>query len=110
MLLFNKEVLDMLFSTDEFHWNSMDGSFTQELSSLKIRPDQTPFHRVRHEAPVDGIALVSHVTGQAAYYFIDKIDKNHHKNEIYGWHLLPTSETIKAIPRLKNTKVLIIND
>ena len=102
----------MQFSTNKFHWCPMDGLFTQELSSLGVKPHQNAFHQLYSDACDEGITLISHVTGKEANYFIDKVDRGLTEDgwETYGWNLLPTPETIREQPRLKNTKILIIND
>lgn len=98
----------MKFSTDMFHWTPEDGLFSQELSSLNVTPNQNAFHRLYNDACDEGITLVSHITDEEATYYIDKVDSSF--GDVQGWHLLPTPETIRQFPRLKNTKVLIIND
>jgi len=98
----------MQFSTNMFHWTPEEGLFSQELSSLGVRLNQNAFHQLYSDACDEGITLISHVTGKEANYFVDHMDMSY--EEIQGWNLLPTPETIKQQPRLKNTKVLIIND
>jgi hypothetical protein len=98
----------MKLSTELFWWEPSDGMFSQEVSSLTRGPSENVFHRLYPDACDQGITLVSATTGTEADYYVNKEDR--YDGEIQGWHLLPTSETIRRLPRLKNTKVLIIND
>ena len=100
----------MKFSTSKFHWTPADGLFSQELSSLGVKPTQNAFHRLYPDACDEGITLVSEVTNKEATYYVDSVDTDSSHEDIYGWNLLPTPETIKQLPHLKNTKILIIND
>jgi len=99
----------MQFSTSKFHWSPESGLFSQELSSLGVSPNQNVFHQLYNDADDEGITLISTRTGKEANYFVDFVDKDR-EGELYGWNLLPTSETLREQPQLKNTKVLIIND
>lgn len=100
----------MRFSTSQFHWSPDSGLFSQELSSLNVKPTQSPFHQIYPDACDEGITLISEVTGKEATYYVDTIDKDGSDEDTYGWNLLPTPETIKKLPQLKNSRVLLIND
>lgn len=99
----------MQFQTTQFHWTPEDGLFSQELSSLDVSPTQNAFHQLFPDACDEGITLISQITNKEAHYFVDSVDVNN-EGETQGWNLLPTSETLRKMPRLKNTRVLIIND
>lgn len=99
----------MQFSTAMFHWSPEDGLFSQELSSLGVKPTVNAFHQLYSDACDEGITLISETTGKEANYYINSVDKDD-EGDTCGWNLLPTQETIRALPKLKNTKVLIIND
>lgn len=102
----------MQFSTSMFHWTPEDGLFSQELSSLGVAPHQNAFHQLYSDACDEGITLISEVTGKEANYFVDHMDRTLTEDgwETHGWNLLPTPETLRQSPQLKNTRVLIIND
>jgi hypothetical protein len=96
-----------------FHWSPEDGLFSQELSSLGVNPRVNAFHKLYNDACDEGITLISATTGVEVDYYVNEIDWMNEFNEgreIAGWNLLPTPETIRKHPRLKNTRVLIIND
>lgn len=98
----------MQFSTAMFYWTPEDGLFSQEISSLCDDPRVNIFERLYPDACDQGIILISAVSGKKATYYVDSTDTHH--GEVAGWRLLPTPETIRDQPRLKNTKILIIND
>ena len=102
----------MQFQTSQFHWSPDLGLFSQELSSLGVRPTQNAFHQLFPDACDQGITLISEVTNKEAHYYVDKVDQTLTEDgwETHGWNLLPTSETIRRMPRLKNTRVLVNND
>ena len=99
----------MQFQTSQFHWSPDLGLFSQELSSLGVRPTQNAFHQLFPDACDQGITLISQITNKQAHYYVVSADVDN-EGETHGWNLLPTSETLRRMPRLKNTKVLIIND
>jgi hypothetical protein len=99
----------MQFSTSKFHWSPDMGLFSQELSSLGIKPHQNAFHQLYSDACDEGITLISEVTHKEANYFVDSVDQDE-DGDIQGWNLLPTTETLRELPILKNTRVLLIND
>jgi hypothetical protein len=92
----------MKFSTNQFWWTPKSGLFSQDLSSLCRDPRVSIFHQLYNDSCDAGITLISAKTGKEADFFVN--------GEIQGWNLLPTYETIRKLPRLKNTRVLIIND
>lgn len=98
----------MRFSTNMFIYDKKNRSFLQELSSLDIRPNQRLFHRIYQDACDEGITLISSRTGHEVDYYIDKIDTD--EGDIWGWHLLPTPESIRKVPQAKGTSILLIND
>lgn len=98
----------MEFPTSMFHWTPEDGLFSQELSSLCRNPQTNIFEQIYPDACDQGIRLRSEVTGKVATYYVDCTDT--YEGEVQGWNLLPTPETCRKIPRLRNTKILIIND
>lgn len=100
----------MKFLTSMFHWTPEEGLFSQELSSLNVKPSQCPFHQIYPDACDEGVVLISQVTGKEATYYVSSVDTDETREDIYGWNLLPTPETVRQQPRLKNTKILIIND
>jgi hypothetical protein len=98
----------MKILTSMFHWTPEDGLFSQELSSLPSRSSENVFHRLYNDACDLGLTLISAKTNTEADYYVDTVDMYH--GEIQGWNLLPTSDTLRRLPRLKHTRVLIIND
>ena len=91
-----------------FFWSSESRLFSQDVSSLTRGPSENVFHRLYEDACDQGITLISDKTANEATYFVDSIDEV--DGEIQGWNLLPTPETVRKLPRLKNTRVLIGND
>jgi hypothetical protein len=103
----------MKFPTSMFDWTPEDGLFSQELSLLGVGPRVNAFHQLYNDACDEGITLISDTTGKEADYYVDNIDWMNEfteDREIAGWKLLPTPETVRTHPRLKNTRVLLIND
>jgi len=98
----------MRINTNKFFWSPASGLFSQDVSSLTRGPTENVFHRLYEDACDQGITLISDKTGQEAVYFVDSVDEEY--GEIQGWNLLPTPETVRKLPRLKNTRVLIGND
>jgi hypothetical protein len=98
----------MRFSTSQFWWTPKSGLFSQDLSSLCRDPRVSIFHQLYNDSCDAGITLISDKTGKEADFFVNEVDM--HDGEVQGWYLLPTPETIRKLPRLNNTRVLIIND
>lgn len=98
----------MRFSTNKFWWTPGIGLFSQDLSSLCRDPRESIFHQLYNDSCDAGITLISDKTGKEADFVVNEVDM--HGGEIQVWKLLPTPETIRRLPRLKHTRVIIIND
>jgi hypothetical protein len=95
----------VLVSTDKFHYHPEDRLFTQEISSLG---KDFRFGQVYDDACDEGFVLISKKTEKEIILYVDRHDMN--DDEIVGWWLKPTSESIKKVPEAQGIRVLVIND
>lgn len=93
-------------STKQFTYKN--NTFIAEASDLS---GGELFHQIYPDACDAGLVLVSSVTGKESTWYVDEYeytkDEDH---ELVAYHLLPTEETIRKIPSLINTKMVIFND
>ena len=85
-------------STSQFSYSKKDKSFVTELSSL----GPNVF------SPL-GLVLVSDRTQVATLWQIRK-ELRSSENEIQGWELQPSPETLKKVPGVAGHTVTIFND
>ena len=71
-------------------------------------PGRSPFVQIFPDAADEGIRLVSHKTGREARFYVDRTDEM--DGDVRGWHLKPTSDTLRREPGLRGVEVLLIND
>jgi hypothetical protein len=96
------------FSSKSFFFTPESNLFTVDMSTLDNGGTRPVFHQVYNDSIDEGFTMVSSSTGQNVDYVIDRTDYNN-DNEILGWNLIPTDESIRKVPRCKGTRVLIVN-
>jgi hypothetical protein len=98
----------MKLSTSLFTFVKSSQEFVTEMSDL---PSPNVYHRLYPDACDVGITLISEKTNQeATYCHSEDVYTDDEDHEFTHAILLPTLETIRKYPRLKNTKVVLIND
>jgi hypothetical protein len=99
-------------SSSEFDYNKETKTFSADISMLTNGGRRNVFVQVYNDAIDQGVRVVSVVTGKEVVYVVDGIDylAPHDCDEIAGWRLIPTDESIRKVPQCKGTKMLIVND
>ena len=103
------DIANTSFSSSDFDYNRETKTFVQEISSLSQGSTKQVFSQVYDDACDEGFRIVSKVTGKSVVYVVDGHDYNA-DNEIQGWRLIPTRDSIRRVPECKGTHVLVIND
>lgn len=57
-----------------------------------------------------GLTLVSDFSNEADFMLVRTERSNDEDNEVLAWHLEPTPETLKHVPRLQGFTMTIFND
>jgi hypothetical protein len=97
----------MEVSTKQFTFK--DNEFITEVSNLTR--DSNPFHRIYSDSCDEGLILISEKTGQSSTWYVSRYEyTNDEDYEFVAWHLLPTMQTVRKFPQLKNTTMVIFND
>lgn len=92
-------------SSKLFDYDHETNTFSAWMSELGPQP----FHPVFNDAADVGVSIVSSKTAAIADFYISLTEKDV-EHDIVAWHLIPTPDTIKLFPLLKDTKVVIFND
>lgn len=95
------------FSTEQFSYDNK--TFRAEVSDLSRGGHMSIFGMIYNDACDEGLTLVSHKTGKEAKFAVDYIHKDN-ENDIMWWTLVPTRDTIRHLPSLRNIRVVIYND
>lgn len=95
------------FSTKQFSYDNK--TFRAEISDLLKGGQFSVFGLIYDDACDEGLTLVSHKTGKEAKFVVDYIHKDPEK-DIMWWTLVPTRDTVRHLPSLCNTRVVIYND
>lgn len=107
----------MLLTTKQFDINKAEKRFTAEMSTLNYKfcvlyldaSCGAGFKQLYPDACDRGVELQSSETGEISLWAIYKIDRN--GDDIAGWRLRPTYDTLKKCPGLQGGwTMLIIND
>jgi len=95
------------FSTKLFTIDKKNKTFISELSELK----GNTFKQIFSDACDEGLTLVSEISGNKSDWFINDFEyTNNIDKELVAIHLLPTPETIRKFPGLKDYKMVLLND
>lgn len=97
----------MRLNTNQFDINVLRKTFVEEMSSTLGNQGWTQIYPDACDA---GVILTSHKTGLESSWYIHEIDYDYGGEDIMGWRLLPTPESLRKYPRLKGWTMLIIND
>lgn len=89
----------------QFTYDHDTNTFTGWASELGSRL----FAPVYEDAADLGLTIVSGKTGSGATYYIAEEERDD-DNDISLWKLMPTPETIRRLPLLKDTTVIVFND
>jgi hypothetical protein len=103
------DIASTSFWSSEFEYNPKTRTLVQEISTLSQGGSKQVFSRVYDDACDEGFKIVSKVTAHAVVYVVDGHDTNA-DNEIQGWRLVPTQDSVRRVPACKGTHVLVIND
>jgi hypothetical protein len=92
------------YSTEQFTYSGRSKLFFAEAAELR----GVIFTRIYDDAADLGLYLHSSKTGSIATFYLESVDQV--EGDILSWKLLPTIETVRAYPGLKDTSLIIIND
>lgn len=95
-------------STSQFTWSAEDRTFAAFLSDL---PD-LEFSRIYPDACDVGLELMSSETGKIAKYVCNECGQvgRNSEGEVQFVELLPAPETVRSIPTLQGTRIMLFND
>ena len=84
-------------------------TMTMSCDMSIIRRFDRLYPRFYPESCGDGVILESHITGKVSSWYVAQEHRNH-DNDITHWDLLPTVETLRTMPQLREWQVVIFND
>jgi hypothetical protein len=96
------------FDATLFTWNSKDKKFVAEASELQKR---FIFHRTGKYSGAFAAGqpgLVIKGRQHEVEYYVTKVDRS--GEDIAGWNLIPTPDSLQRVPQAAGTSVLVIND
>lgn len=94
-----------MYSTRQFLPHAKTMSLTAEISEL----GGLRFIQAYPDACDIGIDIVSHVTGKESRW-VQVQESRNDDGDITDWKFVPTADTIRKIPSLRNWKVVVFND
>ena len=95
------------YSTKLFTHDKENKIFIGELSEL----DKNVFKQIYEDACDEGLTLISEKSGNKSDWFVSNFEYvNLPDKELLAIHLLPTPETIRKFPGLKNYNMVLLND
>ena len=94
----------MIYSTSKFTFAKDSKRFIAEASEL----GPNMFEQIYPDACDRGIVLVSERTGAESKWVEDR--QLMAGDELGGWVLIPTAETLRKVPALRGYEVHILND
>lgn len=97
----------MHINTSKLTWVRQSRSFVAEASDLHSCDEP---HRIYQDAADIGLVLVSAETGREATYVMNLEPNKDAEGEIVSWEFQVTPETVRKLPQLRDTKVIIYND
>lgn len=95
-------------SSKKFSYDRDTNTFSAWASSLDEGMTKHMFGRIFPDSCDEGLYIVSDKTGAEAGFAVDKEERND-DNDVAFWVLLPTAETRRKFPLLKDAKVTIFN-
>ncbi len=98
----------MQVSTKLFDYDSKTKSFSAEISTLEGKYGPC-FHRIYNDACDLGLILVSAKTGVETKWAIDD-EKRDDKGDLMYWKLVPTAETKRKVPAVRDCTMIVFND
>jgi hypothetical protein len=102
------------FGTDEFDFDKTTRSFAQEISTLSRGSTRLVFGRVYPDSADEGFTLVAKPGFMESFrelvFYVHHEDRDASGEDIMGWVLHPTPESIQKYPTCEGVTVLIIND
>jgi hypothetical protein len=102
-------IVSSVFRTAQFDFDKKSKLFTQEISTLCQGQRRLPvFTQIYDDACDIGLKLISDHTGKEIVFVVAGEDTD--GEDIHGWRLEPTTESIRKVPECANLKMLIIND
>lgn len=99
-------------STKDFKFDRVSRRLTAEISSLGHGNKLNIWTQAYPDSCDEGVRVVSEHTGEEIMFVVEKIDYYGHgeDRELGGWHLVPTDESKRRVPKCRDLKMLIIND
>ena len=94
-------------STKQLNYDKETKTFSADMSQLDQGRRVNVWRQAYSDACDEGIMVISHTTGKEVMYVVERTDEN--DGDIRGWHLVPTKDSIRAVPECKGTKLFIIN-
>jgi hypothetical protein len=97
--------------TAQFTCSKERKSFSAEASDLGFRAGQEPFGRLYDDACDVGITLDNLETGNRTHWYLPQDQPEvDGEGDIKCWVFKPTSETLRAHPKLAGWTVTVFND
>lgn len=93
------------FPCSRFTWIADAKSLAAEVSDL----GHNPFRRLYADAADEGLAITSGRTGRVARFYVESTNRDA-DNDVIGWTLRPTPETLRLVPESAGIKVVVFND
>ena len=94
------------YSSEGISHNAHRSLLVCEASDLQLRS----LERLYDDAADVGLALVNPLSGNVTRWALLTEVRDPRENELLGWMLAPTPETIRKQPELKGYQLNIIND
>lgn len=94
------------YSSEGISHNAQRGLLIVEASDLQLRS----LERLYDDAADVGLALRNPRTGNVTRWALLTEVRDPRENELLGWMLAPTPETLRKQPELKDYQLNIIND
>lgn len=81
-----------------------------ELSAFKSEDLIQPLYPDKPGMPQRDGVTVRGKTGAEVSYYIANVIRNEQEDELEGFLLLPTRESLAAVPGARNTEMFLVND
>lgn len=95
-----------MLSSKQFSYNRDGKALIAEISDFG--PDFR-FEQIYNDSCDEGLQMVSEKSGRVAKFAVNGVDKDH-EGDLTAWNLIPTRETLRAIPELRGVSMKIFND
>lgn len=96
-----------MLSAKQFHKQKSESGgllLVAEISELGLRE----FERIYPDACDEGVTVAGNRHEIAIAFYVEDADMN--GDEIGGWRLRPTPESVRRVPEVRDVRMLIIND